>query len=554
MNFTSSTPYHALPPHIQQMIDQTYNIMHQHHHTMSSLETMAPFMLQSSSNNNTSDADKAAGHLPLEPTNSLANAPLLLECSKARAKLKHLTKSIQQSIQDSQHILERSVDVYKQTFQYIAWPTEACAAKHGIILPLLPENIATGTSNSQVTNGTSLNQQGQNQTPSTFKEIQQKLNSVLASQASQVDRTEKVPSPYFWITLSQLQEQGNMVHERLQTFQTEIRLLSKSLSEDRGEDRLLEQQQMMYNGGMRHNVRVGTLSNGNNVAEDLSVALKNQIDAFVRVASMISHVHEELERWKDVYKRKIMAQKMRQQPNRPTVGGNSVDGVGVGIGIAAVDYLKRDNGFDPFLEADRKDAEQEQKLNEEVRRIVVEESIRSSSVQHNNPNNPAATGTVTPAPSLFASTAGNNTSGNLFSSTPATATNPTSGGGIFGTPNPAPATGGSLFSAPAPAPVGTGGLFGASSTPTPAPATTGGLFGSSSTPAAPAAGGGLFGSTAPAPGAPGTPGTPGIFGSTPAPVPAGAGLFGGGAGFGGVNTSAPSTASTRKGRKPGRRR
>ena len=71
------------------------------------------------------------------------------------------------------------MDVYKQTFQYIAWPTEACSTKNGIILPPLSTDIAKGiSSNSQVTTSTTPNQQGQYQNPPTFKEIQQKLNLV----------------------------------------------------------------------------------------------------------------------------------------------------------------------------------------------------------------------------------------------------------------------------------------------------------------------------------------------------------------------------------------
>ena len=103
-------------------------------------------------------------------------------------------------------------------------------------------------------------------------------------------------------------------------------------------------------------------------------------------------------------------------------------------------------GDDPFARADAAEAEEERKLQERIRSEVA-----------------AAAGSIGTAAAAAAA-----------------APAPATGGGLFGTPAPAPA-GGGLFGTPAPAPAG-GGLFGAA--PAPAPAAGGGLFGAP----APAAG------------------------------------------------------------------
>ena len=175
--------------------------------------------------------------------------------------------------------------------------------------------------------------------------------------------------------------------------------------------------------------------------EELAAVARQQAEAFLRVAAVVARSHDALD-------------ELRGRCRR----------------VAAMR-----GAADPFEMADRREAEEERKVQE---RIASEVAVAAGKM---GPGATAGTPGAAPAPA------------------------PAAGGGLFGAPAPAPATGGGLFgSTPAPAPA-TGGLFGAAS-PAPAPA-GGGLFGATPAPA-PAAGGGLFGA---APAAP-------AFGAAPAPA------------------------------------
>ena len=182
-----------------------------------------------------------------------------------------------------------------------------------------------------------------------------------------------------------------------------------------------------------------TIGHPQSYEEELAAVARQQAEAFLRVAAVVARSHDALE-------------ELRGRCRR----------------VAAMR-----GAADPFEMADRREAEEERKVQE---RIASEVAVAAGKM---GPGAGVAPGTPAPAPAA--------------------------GGALFGAPAPAPTTGGGLFgSTPAPAPA-TGGLFGAAS-PAPAP-TGGGLFGATPAPA-PAAGGGLFGA---APAAP-------AFGAAPAPA------------------------------------
>jgi len=62
---TSNTPFKALPPNAQKIIDDIFNLMHQHEQTMSSVSTMQPSSLQHAQSQ-IDGIDVAAGTTSLE--------------------------------------------------------------------------------------------------------------------------------------------------------------------------------------------------------------------------------------------------------------------------------------------------------------------------------------------------------------------------------------------------------------------------------------------------------------------------------------------------------
>eukprot|EP00934_Nitzschia_sp_Nitz4_P005465 Nitzschia sp. Nitz4//scaffold17_size182527//131485//133464//NITZ4_001872-RA/size182527-processed-gene-0.104-mRNA-1//1//CDS//3329539394//5455//frame0 len=419
-------PYANLPPEHKKAIDTLHQVMMQHKRTVLQVSTMAPKLLAKE----TQQADVAGGtpDLPLHPTVKNLAAQL--------HQLQQQLQVLRQNVTYTKDLYEKST---MQAFMYAQWPTEAVAMRRGVTLTTSKQTME--------------------------KDVQARLQELLDREMAHVDRIERMPSPYLWQVLQEMEQRLNNLKQSLESLHA-------------------------------------TLQNTQQVSpESMNVLaiMKMHEHAIWTIASAMATVHAQVEQVRQEY--------------RVTEKGTNV------LDEADHTEKQRERALDFKMREQMVKSLPAPKAGAPAPAggmFGAPAPAPTSSFGFGAPA-PSSGGLFGSAPapggSLFGSTPAPAPGGSLFGSTPA----PAPGGSLFGS-TPAPAPGGSLFGTPAPAPAG-GSLFGAS-TPTPAPAPSGGLFGS--TPA-PAPSGGAFGSTpAPAAAAP----APFAFGGA-TPAPAGGGLFGG---------------------------
>ena len=502
---TGHTPYSSLPPAAKKMVDDIHSLMMKHKKDLATVGSMAPALLHvphgsaAMSVGAGIDAADMAGGSPARPrpaanTTSAATASRMSDIDPNRTPLPTQIDILSQAQRTAAVQLESCLSTATQLksdaerlavqgIQYGSWPVEALAARRNVQLSALstdPPPISAPN--------------GQPGTPSIKAPGQNRLESSLRTQlldmaASHVDRIEHLP--YLWEVLQELEGRAQQLANRIDALGRQ--LYTAELARDGGVggvggvgggqyhgsgadgtagSRMLPpllgmaamgrgdaasgtglgggigSDLVVYNPNPAVAMAAATLGgHPQSYEEELAAVARQQAEAFLRVAAVVARSHDALD-------------ELRGRCRR----------------VAAVR-----GAADPFELADRREAEEERKVQERIRSEVA-----------------VAAGKIGPGAGAGAAGAAPGTPG-------AAAPAPAAGGGLFGAPAPAPAMGGGLFgSTPAPAPA-TGGLFGAASL-APAPA-GGGLFGATPAPA-PAAGGGLFGA---APAAP-------AFGAAPAPA------------------------------------
>jgi rubrerythrin len=379
---------------------------------------MAPKLLQKPE-----QADAAAGQ----------ELPLATTVHQISIRVHHLQQQLQtlrQSVDYTKKLYEKST---MQAIMFALWPTEAVAVRRGVQFSR------------------------PNQDP-TNPDLQAKLQELLDREMAHVDRVERMPSPYLWQVLEEMEQ-------RLTSLKTQMESLNLALEQSK-------------------QIPTETVN--------ITAIVKLQEQSIWKVASALANVHSQLEQVRHAYRmyekganvleladqedrehqqqldHQMRLQMVKNMPTTtyapgapaPPAPGGSIFGSAPSPGGGIFGSAPAPSSGGLFGSA------------------------------------PAAA----PGGSLFGSTPPASGGGSLFGSAPAPAPGgslfgsapaPAPGGGLFGALPPTPAPAGGLFGAPAPTPAPGGGLFGA---PAPTPAPGGGLFGA---PAAPAPAGGLFGNTAP---------------------------------------------------------
>ena len=413
---SSQTPYSQLPPQVKQVIDGIHEQMMQHKRSMAQVQTMAPVLLR----HPTQSADAAAG----------ASAPLMEQFQKMAGALQVIESNLQACSREAACVKAKYEQTTTQAVVHGIWPMEALASRKEVKLTTIETK-----SNPTIT---------------------EQIRKLLEFQAAHVDRLEKIPSPYIWQALEEMDD-------RLQELNNSTQLITTYLTQMK-------------------NIR------------DMGVAsvVQGQTALLLQVAQQVTNLQHRVHDLRTKYRHwEKEVNVLDQQKVRDLLAQQKRDE------IVKIGYLKAASVAPPAPAPAPGAAPAPGGLFG---------SAPASSGLFGNAPTPGVGFGAAPKP------------GGLFGSAPAPA--PATGGGLFGStpaaPAPAAGGGGGLFgSTPAaPAPAAGGGLFG--STPAPAPATGGGLFGSTPAAPAPAAGGGLFGSTPAAAEAP-TP-SGGLFGSTAAPA------------------------------------
>mmetsp|Transcript_11209 Transcript_11209/g.16960 ORF Transcript_11209/g.16960 Transcript_11209/m.16960 type:complete len:654 (-) Transcript_11209:1786-3747(-) len=529
---TSNTPFKALPPNAQKIIDDIFNLMHQHEQTMSSVSTMQPSSLQHAQSQ-IDGADVAAGTTSFEQQQQQqkqddgGKTPLANRISSLLHEMKHIQQNLEQFNDQSNDIFQKSCGTLEATYKAGVYPLQSTAARMGITHEHLPE----------IQNLYHLSHSA--------SDVARRLNVALLDGAGHVDYVEGMPSVYLWGAMEELNEKildlGRRIAKVNQVVQGRVTgrmLLAQSQ----------QNQLMMGMGGFGESEHGG--AGPGDVLEDLGLAMNQKANALMKVAASVAKIQEEMIYLRSGYKEKMLRDKFHSR------GGVSVEGVSAGMGSS---FYSHGNGngsarsLDPFTEADEREREYERRLEMEAQKRAIEAAASITTGQQVHQQATPASATAAPPSNLFSSTPA--PGGGLFGSTTPT---PAPSGGLFGSTTPAPAPGGGLFGTTPAAPAPSGGLFGSTtpapsngngfgstftSTPTPAPSVGGGLFGSTPAPA--------FGTTAPVAPAPAS----GLFGAntaTPASTFSSAPAPSGGFSFSSTSTTTSTSRSRRK--QSGRKR
>jgi Nucleoporin FG repeat region len=446
--------YSHLPPQYKQVIDKIHDQIMNHKRAISQVKTMAPALLRTTK----SSADAAAGTI----------LPLSEQIQTMKVRMENINSKLNECSEEATRVRNHFEQYNVHVIIHGIWPAEALASRRGVTLH------SSSSTSALVPSTATSSATGKDTT------VHEQIRKSLEWQAAHVDRLEKIPSPFMWQLLEDMEQRLTEMTHSLQTISIQL--------------------------DQTKNIR------------DLGITfvLTKQSENLIRIAQDInflqSHMGEIRSKYRN-WEKLNDANVLDQQAIRDWQAQQKRDE------MVRMKYLEAGTS-----NAQNNNGNQMPQANTTSAPSTFFGAAPTSGGLFGSTSAPSPSGglfgsTQAPTPSggLFGSNTAPAPAGGLFGTTPAPSGGlfgstpaPAPSGGLFGS-TPAPAPSGGLFgSTPAPAP--SGGLFGA----TPAPAPSGGLFGS--TPA-PAPSGGLFGATpAPAP-------SVGLFGSTPAPAPSG-GLFG----------------------------
>ena len=188
-------PYASLQPDHKRAIDTLYQAMMQHKRTVLQVSTMAPKLLQKTSESQ--QADAAVGE----------ELPLPLHIRKLSTQVQHLQQELQivrQKIDETQKQYENSTT---QAYMYAKWPTEAVAMRRQVNL--------TPTTNESLD-----------------ADLQTKLRQLLDREMVHVDRVERMPSPYLWQLLEEMEQRLIALKVQMNSFQLALEQSKKQIPSD----------------------------------------------------------------------------------------------------------------------------------------------------------------------------------------------------------------------------------------------------------------------------------------------------------------------------------
>jgi hypothetical protein len=525
----ANSPFSCLPLNAQQVIDGIHNLMHQHNSTMASVSTMTPSLLgnvDGHGDGNTSIEDPYNNNNNM--TSSSSSSSLATRMQQTHTKLNALKELTAEEHERIQQVQQEAETLYAIAHQCGIYPVQNIARRKHIDIGLglglgvgghdqtnsnanATDAAGNTIGNNPTTNHANTNINANTPTPTQQpqpSENMQRLNAMLQENASHVDRREGMPSLYLWRTMEDLRH-------RIQGLYHKIHILKQGFQSHPGK-------------GVGNITGVGGItSTGTGVggAQGVSLAYEKQVETLVRVADLVQAMDQRMDALRAAYKKQLA----KEHFQRTGAGAGMGMGVGMGMGMGmsggmgmgvthgmgggVSSQMQSGTCFDPFRNADQKEIDQENRLDMEARKRIIQASVNIPSMNVN------ANANANPAVSVPVGAG-------------------VAGGGLFGAPSPsaAPSAFGG-FGSPAPAAPGGGGLFGAAAaTPLAAPAAGGFSFGGTPA-AAPAAASGGFGFGGGTPAAAAAPAAGGLFGSTAAPAPAA-----GGFGFGGTPAAAAAPA------------
>lgn len=199
------TPYPALSPPLKQMIDGIYQAMMQHKRTLLAVQSMEPKLLEKPSAAAVmQQADAAAGPPP-------ESQPLAVSVQQIAGQIHQL----EQKLADLNDRMMRTKHGYEaattQAITYAQWPTEAVAMRAGVTLT---------TNTAPTSSASSPNASDPEQKKA--EEVRQQLQILLNRAAATVDRIERMPSPYLWQCIEDMEGRVQLLMASMQNLKQAV--------------------------------------------------------------------------------------------------------------------------------------------------------------------------------------------------------------------------------------------------------------------------------------------------------------------------------------------
>lgn len=190
ITISSNMQYRDLPPQMKKYFDTMYESIMRHKRSMSNLQSMAPQLLL--------PINMAVGKAQSISTKSVIGEKL----KRLDNQLQHLQSDLTLLLSCSQNRKESVENTVLQSIQYAKWPVEALAHRSGI----------------RITN-----------TPSALHEekkeehnIQDRVREMLDRAMASVDRIEKMPSPFLWQIIHDLEQRLQKFIEQANSLMMEL--------------------------------------------------------------------------------------------------------------------------------------------------------------------------------------------------------------------------------------------------------------------------------------------------------------------------------------------
>ena len=200
---SGKTPYSQLPQHFRAAIDHIHENMMKHKRTIIQIQASGPFALQKDDISASTDPDKAS-------------LPMRLE--RIKKTLQELHQDVGTSLGHALEQKERIEELTKEAYIFAKWPTEAVAARRGVVLSQPQQRVVAGEEKKQETDANT----------------QDRLREVLAAASSSVDRLERMPSPYLWLLLKDFERRLVQANEDLAILRLQLQQNQCMLQSDNG--------------------------------------------------------------------------------------------------------------------------------------------------------------------------------------------------------------------------------------------------------------------------------------------------------------------------------
>lgn len=206
-NLAGFMSYSSLPSDQKNSIDAVYQAIMNHKRIILAVSTMAPKLLDTS----TQQADAAAGQQEA--------VGLLVTVQRLTGNVRQLEQQLKSLYDSMMHTRKNFGTTTTQAICNAKWPTEFVAQRVGINLTNNEGKYHTATGSAP----------SSKQHKQKTEEFNRQLKALLDSEMNHTDQVSRMPSPYLWTTLEEMDERFRLLKRKLEYLKTCLEI-SKEVS------------------------------------------------------------------------------------------------------------------------------------------------------------------------------------------------------------------------------------------------------------------------------------------------------------------------------------